>query len=65
MTLFRVNFANRKAPIVREPEPELLSVERDRTTELIGIVEAVYEAARRGDSLEELKRWAVEVWDED
>jgi hypothetical protein len=63
MTLFRANFADRSKPVIKEPEPELLAVERDRTTELIGIVEAVYEAARKGESLEELKRWAVEVWD--
>jgi hypothetical protein len=61
MTLFHVNFTDKSVPVVRETE---IVLERDRTKDLIGVVEAVYEAAKKGHSLEELKAWAVIFWEQ-
>jgi hypothetical protein len=61
MTLFRVNFSDKSVPVVRETE---IVLERDRTKDLVGIVEAVYQAAKDGHSLEELKAWAVIFWEQ-
>lgn len=63
MTMYRADFKDKSKPVIKEPEPALPQPE-DRIADLLSIVETVYEAGRKGQSLELLKQWAVEVWGE-
>lgn len=61
MTMYRADFKNKDKPVIKEPD---LPKADDRIADLLSIVETVYEAGRKGQSLELLKQWAVQVWED-